>query len=220
MGHQVTHLALLQWVTRPVQRQWQRLRFHAWPLGVLAVAILLGQAATLTQQPLVGLSVDSRSYMIPAQRIAQFQWVAPPFRTPGYPLFLSLVFQLTGGVDFPAAQTCTQQPPSAFCAATFPPVVLAQALLSVLGVLGVYLLVFRITSRRLFACIIACYLSINLYLLAWERSVLSELLSATWLVLVFVSFERVVRRPGLGRGLLLGVLLFGAVMIRPDNLFL
>src|SRR5262245_49590738 len=202
MGHQVTHLALLQWVTRPVQRQWQRLRFHAWPLGLLAVTILLGQAATLTQQPLVGVSVDTRSYMIPAQRIAQSQWLAPPFRTPGYPLFLSLVFQLSGGVDYPAAQTCTHQPPTTSCANAFLPVVAAQALLSVLGVLAVYLLVYRLTSRRLFACIIACYLSVNLYLLAWERSVLSELLSTTWLVLVFLSFERFVRRQGLWRGLL------------------
>src|SRR5262249_6479217 len=100
------------------------------------------------------------------------------------------------------------------------PVVLAQALLSLVASLGCYLLVYRLTSRRLIACLVASYLSVNLYLLAWERSVLSELLSATWLVLVFVGFERFVRQPRLWRGLLLGVLLCGAVMIRPANLFL
>src|SRR5262249_53449182 len=139
-GHQVAHW-VVQWIARLLQGQWQRLRFHACPLGILAAAILLGQVATLMQQPLVGVDVDTRSYMIPAQRLVQSLWVAPPFRTPGYPLFLSLVFQVTGGVDYPAAQTCTYQPPSTSCAAIFLPVVLAQALLSVIGVLSSYLLV-------------------------------------------------------------------------------
>src|SRR5262249_36786139 len=118
------------------------------------------------------------------------------------------------------AQSCTHLPPSAYCTATFQPVVLSQALVAIIASLAVYALVFRLTGRRLFACVLASYLSINLYMLAWERSALTETLSYTWLIVVFLCFERFVRRPGLGGGLLLGALIFWAVMIRPSNLFL
>src|SRR5262249_27323528 len=104
--------------------------------------------------------------------------------------------------------------------ATFLPVVLAQALLSVVAALCSYLLLYRLTGRRVFACLIASCISINLYILAWERSVRYETLSYTWLVLVFLCFERFMRRPRLVLGLLLGVLVFCALMIRPSNLFL
>src|SRR5262249_61835321 len=120
----------------------------------------------------------------------------PPPRAPGSPPSLPLPSQLPGGGASPPALTCRSTPPSATCAALFLPVVLAQALLGVVALLGVYLLVFRLTARRLFACLVASYLSINLYVLAWVRGVLSETLSATGVVLVFLGFGRSVR----GRG--------------------
>ena len=57
-------------VQRVAQHLGQRLKSHMWPLGVLAMAILLGQAATLLQQLLVSVYPDSPGYASAAQRIS------------------------------------------------------------------------------------------------------------------------------------------------------
>jgi uncharacterized protein (TIGR03382 family) len=60
----------------------------------------------------------------------------------------------------------------------------------------------------------------NLYILDWERVMMTELLSFWALVTLFLCFERFVRQPKLELAVVLAVVAFVAVMIRPFNLYL
>jgi glycosyltransferase involved in cell wall biosynthesis/putative flippase GtrA len=196
-----------------------KLKPHAVPLTILLLAAALGQAATLMQHPLVATFPDSASYLEVAHGCQQVPGsgalpafcptpgilaspmnLIQPFRTPGYPLFLALVFTVAGN--------------------HLARVVAAQAVISLLAVLECYVLAFRLSHRRWVACLVASAIGVNLYLLSWERTILSEALSWWSLITLFLCYERFIRRPGLRWGVIVAVVGFAAIMIRPFNIFI
>lgn len=173
------------------------LKSHTIPLLIVTVAITLGQVVVLLQHPLVITTADSPSYVQAAHEILAsprglIQWLRPP----GYPLFLAML-----GPDDPAR------------------VIAGQVVISILAVLECYLLTFFLTHRRWVACFAASAIGLNLYILGWEKTIMSESLSWWSLITLFLCYERFIRRPKVGWGIVVGVVGFATIMIHPFNLF-
>lgn len=186
----------------------ERLRQHAAHLLIVLAATTIGQIATLMQQPLSSINPDTHSYVDAAQVIVsapsvwgKVQHLVQPFRTPGLPAILAIVAQISGQSNFTM-------------------VVLIQAAFAVATIFECYVLVARISQQRWVACIAASLIALNLYILSWERAIYTELLSYWSIVTVLLVFERFARRPRLSTAVLLALMSFVSVMIRPFNLFL
>ena len=208
------------WGGRSLERLKARLAPHRVPLALVGLCAVVGQVAVRILHPQVGTFPDSASYVLPAQKIAGSFTFVQTFRTPGYPSFLAAVFALTGGVDYNQAATCADVVPSAYCQQALRPVLLAQAALAMLVTLGLYVLIYRLTRRRVIAGVVAALLALNLYVVSWERAVLSEFLSYASIVAVFLCYERFVRVPRTRTAVGLGLALFAAIMVRPFNIYL
>jgi glycosyltransferase involved in cell wall biosynthesis len=175
---------------------------HTLPLLIVFVAITIGQAATLLQHPLAAPYPDSVDYISLAHGIlASPKDLINPVRTPGYPFFLATIFRFVGTDHLGK-------------------VVVVQALVAVLAVLECYVLAFRLAHRRWLACAITSAIGLNLYILGWERTILTEALSWWSLITLFLCYERFIRRPGLAWGASVAFFSFVAIMIRPFNLFI
>ena len=197
-----------------------RLTPHRVPLVLVGLSAVVGQVVTLAQHPLVAPYSDTRGYLLSAQQIATSLGFVQTFRAPGFPSFLAAVFALTGGIDYERAATCTAIVSPTYCQQALRPVVAAQAALALLVTLGMYVLIYRITRRRVTACVVAALLAFNLFVLSWERAILSEFLSYASLVAVFLCFERFVRGPRPRTAVVLGLVFFAAIMVRPFNIYL
>jgi hypothetical protein len=201
-----------------------RLRPHAAALGVVALAVGIGQAAALSQPLHAFVNSDSLTYVGAAGKLSGSPLHIDAFRTAGYPFFLQLVFKLTGGVSYSQAIACYGGPHGRVlqpaCQAIFMPIVLAQALVVILTTFETYVLVYRLAHRRLTAALVASVLALDLYVISWELTILTELLSYWAVVTVFLVFERFVRRPQYRQAVLMGVMAFIAVLVKPFNVYL
>lgn len=173
-----------------------RLGSHRLALIVLFVACLAGQLATLIQTPLAVTFPDSGTYIQTATNLVVHHRLFNLQRTPGYPLFLAYIFVLTGGVNLRA-------------------VVFAQSLLMLLAAAEVYVLAFRLCRSRALATLAAALIGANLYILDWERCILSEACAVWVSVTIFLVFERCLRTNNRWYLAALLGLSAAAVMIRP-----
>jgi hypothetical protein len=195
---------------------------HGLPLLVVSVAQLAAQLGTLLQPQVVAVNADTTTYVHVAHMLTwnPTSWI-DDFRTPGYPLFLRLIY------------LGRQVPPSPYracptlssivhpvCATGFGPVVIAQVALVVATTFGVYTLAYRLLHQPWIAASAAILTGCNFYLLSWERNVSSETLSAALLIASFLVLERYVRRPSFPAAALLALLWTAAIMVRPFNVAL
>lgn len=184
-------------------RRWAAagLRRHGWPLVILSAAMLLAQALLIAHHPPIPGAPDSDEYVAVATNILSQGRFVDPLRTPGYPLFLAMVFLVRGGRDLAA-------------------VVVAQMALTVTATYEIYALAVRLTKRPYVASAAALLVGGNLYVLDWEFSIRNETLSFWTLVTLFLVAERLLH--GLRPATLawFGTLLFFAVMVRPFDLLL
>lgn len=179
------------------------LRPHAVSLAVVALAVIIGQAATLSQHQLAYTTYsDTLSYFQAAQAIAKSPiHLLAPIRTPAFPLLLLIVLSVMGWTHFNA-------------------IVHAQMVLLVVAIFESYALVFHLTRRRVVAVIIASLLATNLYVLSWERVLLSELLAIVAIITTCFFFERFLRRPNHVMTVGLTAALILTVMTRPNYVYL
>ena len=191
-------------------------RRHAIALATVALATAFAQVATLMQVPLSSFSMDSPAYVVVAQQLSEsLKYLVQPLRTPGYSLFMLAVFKLTGS-PFSAPFTCYNDY-HAGCDLLFRPVVIAQALVMTVTIFEIYVLGYWLTRKRWMAAVVAIVGGCNLYVFSWERFIDSETLSMWAIVTVMLIFYRYMRRPSVGKALLLAAMLIVAVMIRPFN---
>lgn len=165
-----------------IDRLKARLTPHRAPLVIVLFSAMLGQVTTLMQHPLVAPYSDTRGYLLSVQQIAGSFGFVQTFRSRGFPSFLAAVFALTGGLITIVSPV--------YCQQALRPVVAAQAALALLVTLWVYLLIYRLIGRRVIVCVVAAVLAVNLFVLGWERAILSEFLGYASLVAVFL-FEPV-----------------------------
>lgn len=135
------------------------------------------------------------------------------------PCFSRWCFQVSGGVDYAAAVTCYQDT-VASCQSLFLPVVVAQVILWIVATIECYILLFRLTHVGWLASIATTLGATNLYLLQWERLIMSEALSYWCLVSLFLCFDFFMRRPHVWSALLFALFSFMAIMIRPFNVYI
>ncbi len=164
--------------------QAKRLYRHYFALLAVALACALGQIATLTQVPFANLTPDSPSYLLLAMNVAQGHFFDPT-RTPGYPVFLWMVMKLFGPHSTITSVNYVSQDYSS--------VVIAQAILMIAAIFESYFLTYRLTLHRWAGALVGVALGLNVYLLDWEREILTETLSLWIIVTVFVLFERALR---------------------------
>lgn len=174
---------------------------HLWPLVMLSVLIVLGQAILIASHPAITGSSDSDEYLAVAHNILSHARFADPLRTPGYPLLLALVFLLRGGQDLVA-------------------VVVVQIGLTIAAAYELYLLAFRLSKRPWLACLAAALVGANILVLDWEFSIRGETLAYWTLVTVFLVAERLLGKLRWGTLLAFAALLFFAIMVRPFDVLL
>jgi 4-amino-4-deoxy-L-arabinose transferase-like glycosyltransferase len=182
---------------------WQGLRPHLIPLAITSLAILLGQIAVLTQHPLATtIYDDGKTYVDAASAImASPRGLVQTFRTPGYPLLIATVFGIFGTNNFNA-------------------LVVVQSVLAVISVFECYTLAYLLTRQQWAACIAATAVALDIYIVSWERTVLTESLSYVIVLTMLLIFDRLVRRPKATWAILLGLCCFWSIMVRPANVFL
>jgi hypothetical protein len=192
----------LSWmIQRAAQVAQSRMRTHWLPLAIVLAACGVGQVAVLFRQPLVYLWPDSTTYLAIAKHMLTTHLLNDPVRTPGYPLFLALLWLLTGGQHLWA-------------------VVLAQAVLIVCAAVEVYVLLWRVRGQRLLACLIACVLGINPFVSNWERLMLTEALTYWIIVTLFLVFERLLRQVRAAPLVAFVSLSVAAILTRPQYIYL
>lgn len=177
-----------------------RLRRHAIPLAGVLGACAIGQAATLIQPLPTHTWPDTQQYVAVTHRILTSLQFADPVRTPGYPLFLAGIYLTAGD------HTRT--------------IILAQALLMVLTAVELYVLGLRIGLSRPFAALVAAMIGVNIFILNWERLVLSETLSFWLIVTLFLAFAGYLRTPRLSGAIWVGLLSAAAILTRPVFIYL
>lgn len=192
------------WHSRPADvwsRIMARVRPHRVPLGIVLLACAFGQAVILVQRPAYKLWPDSPEYLAAAAHILSALRFTDPWRTPGYPTFLALIFALTGGVHLRA-------------------VVLAQAGVTVMTTVGLYVLVYRLTARPRVAALIAASMGMNPLVVDWERTILTETLTYALIVALFLVFERYLRDERTATLVWFALLSVAAVLTRPQFIYL
>ena len=140
----------------------------------MAISLVVGtysQYVLLHQGLTPGIFPDSRDYLNATQGIFASQHLVDPYRTPGYPVFLAVIFAFMGSIRVNA-------------------VVVVQTLFMVLALMEIYQLTYWL-SRKIWAAMgTTIAVGVNLYILDWERSLLSETLSLWVLVTLMICFER------------------------------
>ncbi|HLJ80663.1 MAG TPA: hypothetical protein VKT52_04185, partial [Ktedonobacterales bacterium] len=157
---------------------------HGIALGIVLLACAFAQGITLSQVPRIVVDNDGPSYLQAAHAILTQHQFLNATRTPGYPLFLALIFSVTGEHNLAAITS-------------------VQAVLAVTAALEIYALAYLVTRRRWKSCLLAVLAGTNLYILDWERLVRDETLSLLIAVTLFLVLALYVRSE---RKLLLGML--------------
>ncbi|MBF6591976.1 MAG: hypothetical protein IVW57_15815 [Ktedonobacterales bacterium] len=119
---------------------------------------------------------DSREYIASALRIMDGQSWADPQRLPGYPLFLVIIFWLTGSLNLVAAE-------------------LVQMALFVVTALEVYVISYRLWRHTRLAALIAVLTGTNVYLLEFVKPILSDGLALWLLTTLALAIIAFVERP-------------------------
>jgi hypothetical protein len=188
---------------------WQGYRFqnlpasakHSFAIMVLLILQSVSQIAVLSQRPLLYFAGDSLSYLDAARRIGTQGQYIQGLRTPGFPSLLALL-RVSGDQS------------------TIWPLLITQIILMVLAALQIYWLAWKITYRITPAAIVASLIGCNLYILNWERTVLSETL-AYWGTVTLVCMVYVyLIHPTWKMAICLSLLGFCTILIRPIFLFL
>src|SRR5262249_36173077 len=98
--------------------------------------------------------------------------------------------------------------------------IVGQIILMIVATIELYLLTFRLASRRWVAGAVATLFGLNVFILQWERAINSEGITIWLLVTLFLIFERYVRMPRWQILAWVTVFLILVVLTRPFYIFL
>ncbi len=176
-------------------------RRHSLALGLVLLACALGQVVTFAQNPRLVVDPDGPSYLNAAHAILTQHQFLNPERTPGYPIFLAIIFSISGEHNLVA-------------------ITFAQAAMTVIATLEIFALVYLVSHRRWVACVLAALIGANLYILDWERLVRDETLSFLIAVTLFLTLTVYVRTERRSVLAVFTIVCLVAVLTRPAEVFL
>ncbi len=178
----------------------QKVYEHRVSLLILSGGTFIMQIITLIQSPFSRETPDSPSYL----RLAQHIWLQHQFadleRTPGYSTLLAGIMAIAGKTNFNV-------------------ITIAQIILTLLTIGEIYILTYRLTGLKWFACTIATLCGTNLFFLNWERAILTECLSWWVIVTVFYMLERFIHTDRWLYLVLLTASSAFAILVRPFFIF-
>lgn len=175
---------------------WQKARVLCYGLLLLVVAIGI-VAAYYLNHPTPDINPDTSTYLRVAQRIVNSGDPFDPVRTPGYPLFIALLWLVGGSGNLGIVS-------------------LAQAGLFVLAVLELYLLAWLIWKRAWIGLIVGLIVVSNMYLLSYIKPIIVEPLSLWLAVSLALAAVWYLQGVSARRLWLVAAFLLAAFMVRPE----
>jgi hypothetical protein len=171
-------------------------------LGLVLVVggTVLALAAYYANQPDPEATPDTQSYLNVADNIAERGKLTDSLRTPGYPLFIALIFAVFGEDNFRALS-------------------IAQGLLYVIAAIGVYVFAYLITRRAWIGAIVALLAFVSVYQISYAKAVIVEGFSLWTVVVVLLAVALFLSEPAAGRLWLVAGALLLATMTRPEWLW-
>lgn len=176
---------------------------HKYALFALLLALLttLVVLAFYLNHPGPEPLADTWSYLYVVDRIQAHAQPVNPWRLPGYPLFIALVYLLVGQGNLAAVSV-------------------AQAVLFVLATLEVYVLAALILRRAWAAFLIGLLVGANLILLSYVKPIMSEPFSLWLLVSLALAVVLFLHTPRAGRLWLVTAWMLLLLMTRPEWMYL
>ncbi len=148
-------------VGKALVNDWRTHKYTLYAVLLVCITTMVVVAYYLNH-PQPELTPDTRSYLDVAQRIQMRGRLVDPFRLPGYPLLIVLVYTLAGQGNLAAVSV-------------------VQAVLFVLATLELYVLAVLVLRRGWVALLIGLLVGTNLTLLSYVKPLMSEAL-ALWLL--------------------------------------
>ncbi len=167
-------------------------------------------------QPSITLAPDSYQYYDLANAIAKdpsIKAIINPYRAPLYSLIILFSLILTGGVGAAIGSSHFNQSMQFLMA--------LQSLTAIAGILIFYklLLLYSSFSRRT-AFLITILTSINMLLISWERTLLTESFAISWIFFFSYAFVKTLRKPSLSTIMHLSIVSIIGFYLRSAFLFL
>jgi hypothetical protein len=184
-----------------------RLRVDEWQdsphfAGVLIVSIVTTLFITIfyINEPFPPSSLDTPSYLTVAEKIKNHFTFTDVYRTPGYPLFIAIVFLIFGDGDIRFVSV-------------------AQAALYLIAAIELYVIAYLIFRRVWVATAVALIASVNTFQFSFAKGILVEGFSMWTVVTLALTIVLFFRKPSARAfWLVAGVLLF-ALMTRTEWMY-
>ena len=170
--------------------------------GALIVGVLTSVfvSAFYINYPEPRVNADTPSYLAVAENIRENGTFTDPFRLPGYPLFISLMFLVFGNDNLQALS-------------------IAQGVLFVITAIEIYVITYLITRRVWIASTVALIASVNTDQLSYAQGVIVEGFALWTVVTLALAIVLFFTRPGARALWLVAGALLLALMTRPEWLY-
>jgi hypothetical protein len=171
--------------------------------GLLVVSILttLLIAVFYINEPYPPSSADTASYLTVAERIKNHFTFTDVYRTPGYPLFIAIVFLIFGDGDVRFVSV-------------------AQAALYLLAAIELYVIAYMIFRRVWIATVVALAAGVNVLQFSYAKGVIAEGF-AMWTVVTFgLAVVLFFQKPGARRLWLIAAALMLTLMTRTEWMYI
>jgi hypothetical protein len=184
-----------------------RLRVDEWRdsphfTGVLVVSIVTTVFITVfyVNEPFPPSSPDTPSYLTVAEKIKDHGTFTDVYRTPGYPLFLAIVFSIFGDGDIRFVSV-------------------AQAALYLIAAIELYVIAYLIFRRVWVATAVALIASVNTFQFSYAKAIIVEGFSMWTVVTLALTIVLFFRRPGARALWLVAAVLLLALMTRTEWMY-
>lgn len=163
-------------------------------------------------KPIQFLQNDSYSYIRAAIDMENKHIWVHPHRTPLYPFFLKYTFSIFGGLS--ANINSPQFVKSAELT------VYVQSVIGILTLIFIYFLSHKVLQNELFTVIFCFFISINPIIIFWERHILPESLTLSWVIFMSYFSLHTIERASFKKLFILSSLFIIGILLRPIYIFI
>lgn len=174
---------------------------HLLPIALMTVLFLIIQIHFLRLKPLYFIYPDSDSYINLAKLMQNKHIFTDTNRTSGYPLFIFLNDVIAGSVNYKI-------------------IVLSQSILMLIAAIEIYFISLYLTKNNYISLVAGLLAASNLYILSWERYIITEPVAYFCLVTTLFSLCWYLKKKS---KISLSFLIFFCaylVLVRPNYIFI